>query len=151
MKYYSNSSVLAMGLLQSCTKSSIYHVQLVALTYMWLNKLFYVLLNCDTFECFSYIICLFSASYSTKCFQQLGEGWGCKNILHHIFGRCYHAIWNTWFYKRLTHWGRDRIYTISQTTFSNAFSRTKMNEFLLGFHWSLFPRFESTIFQQWFR
>ena len=34
----------------------------------------------------------------------------------------------------LTHWGRDQIDAISQTTFSNAFSRMKMNEFRLGFH-----------------
>ena len=51
----------------------------------------------------------------------------------------------------LTHWGRDQIDAISQTTFLNAFSRMKMNEFRLGFHWSLFLRFESTIFQHWFR
>ena len=40
---------------------------------------------------------------------------------------------------------------ISQTTFSNAFSWMKMNEFCLWFHWSLFLRFELTIFQHWFR
>ena len=51
----------------------------------------------------------------------------------------------------LTHWGRDQIDAISQTTFSNAFSRMKMNEFLQGFHWSLFLRFELTIFEHWFR
>ena len=51
----------------------------------------------------------------------------------------------------LTHWGRDQIDVISQTTFSNAFSRIKMNEFRLGFHWSLFLRFQLTIFQHWFR
>ena len=51
----------------------------------------------------------------------------------------------------LTHWGRDQIYAVSQTTFSNAFSRTKMNEFFIGFHWSLFLRFDLTIFQHWFR
>ena len=45
----------------------------------------------------------------------------------------------------LTHWGRDQIDAISQTTFSNAFPRMKMNEFLLGFHRSLFLRFELTI------
>ena len=50
----------------------------------------------------------------------------------------------------LTHWGRDQIDTISQTTFSNAFSRMKMNEFRLEFHWSLFLRLELTIFQHWF-
>ena len=40
---------------------------------------------------------------------------------------------------------------ISQTTFSNAFSWIKMFEFRLKFHWSLFPRVQLTIFQQWFR
>ena len=40
---------------------------------------------------------------------------------------------------------------ISQTTFSNAFSWMKMHEFRLRFHWSLFLRFELTIFQHWFR
>ena len=42
----------------------------------------------------------------------------------------------------LTHWSRDKIATISQTTSSNAFSWMKMYEFLLRFHWSLFLRFE---------
>ena len=40
---------------------------------------------------------------------------------------------------------------ISQTTLSNAFSWMKMFEFRLTFHWRLFPRVQSTIFQQWFR
>ena len=51
----------------------------------------------------------------------------------------------------LTHWGRDKIHDISQTTFSNAFSRLKMNELRLGFHWNLFLRFDLTIFQNRFR
>ena len=37
-------------------------------------------------------------------------------------------------------WGRDNIDAISKTTFSNAFSRTKMLEFQLEFHWNLFLR-----------
>ena len=37
-----------------------------------------------------------------------------------------------------THWGRDKIDAISQKTFWNAFSWMKMNEFCLGFHWSMF-------------
>ena len=40
----------------------------------------------------------------------------------------------------LTHWGRDEMNNISQTTFSNVFSSTKMFEFRLKFHSSLFPR-----------
>ena len=51
----------------------------------------------------------------------------------------------------LTHWGWHQIDAISQTTLSNAFPRMKMNEFRLGFHWSLFLKFELTIFQHWFR
>ena len=40
---------------------------------------------------------------------------------------------------------------ISQSTFSNAFSSMKMHESRLRFHWSLFLRFELTIFQRLFR
>ena len=35
--------------------------------------------------------------------------------------------------------------------FSNVFSGMKMHGFRLRFHWSLFLRFQSTIFQNWFR
>ena len=51
----------------------------------------------------------------------------------------------------LTHWGREKMAAISQTTFSNAFSWMKMDEFRLKFHWSLFLRCQLTIFQHWFR
>ena len=51
----------------------------------------------------------------------------------------------------LTHWGRDEMNNISQTTFSNVFSSMKMFEFRLKFHWSLFPRIQLTIFHHWFR
>ena len=40
---------------------------------------------------------------------------------------------------------------IFQTTYSNTFSWMKLYEFLLEFHWSLFLRVQSTIFQHWFR
>ena len=40
----------------------------------------------------------------------------------------------------LTHWGRDKMAAISQTTLSNAFSWKKILEFRLKFHWSLFLR-----------
>ena len=52
---------------------------------------------------------------------------------------------------RFTHWGRDKMATIFQTTFWNAFSRMKMYEFRLRFHWSLFLRVQLTIFQHWTR
>ena len=51
----------------------------------------------------------------------------------------------------LTHWGRDKMAAIFQTTFSNGFSWMKMYEFRLTFHWSLFLEVKLTIFQHWFR
>ena len=51
----------------------------------------------------------------------------------------------------LTHWGRDKMEAISQTTFSNAFSWMKMFEYWLKFHWNLFLRVQLIIFQHWFR
>ena len=50
----------------------------------------------------------------------------------------------------LTHWGRDKIAAVSQTTLSNAFSWMKMLEFWLRFQWSWFLRVLLTIFQHWF-
>ena len=38
----------------------------------------------------------------------------------------------------LTHWDRDKVAAISQTTFSYAFSWIRMFEFRLIFHWILF-------------
>ena len=40
----------------------------------------------------------------------------------------------------LTHWNRDKMDAIFQTTFSNAFSWMKMYKFRLRFHWILFPK-----------
>ena len=51
----------------------------------------------------------------------------------------------------LTHWGRDKMAAIFQTTFSNGFSWMKMFEFRLKCHWSLFQMVKLTIFQSWFR
>ena len=45
---------------------------------------------------------------------------------------------------KLTHWGRDNMDAISQTTFSSALSWMKMFEFRLKFHWSLFLRVQLT-------
>ena len=51
----------------------------------------------------------------------------------------------------LTHWGRDKMDAISQTTFSNEFSWMKMYEYRLKFYLSLFLRVQFTISQHWFR
>ena len=53
--------------------------------------------------------------------------------------------------KVLTHWSRDKIATIFQMAYSNAFCWMKMYEFPLIFHWSLFLMFQLTIIQHWFR
>ena len=42
-------------------------------------------------------------------------------------------------YRQLSHWDRDKMAAILQTTFSNAFSCLKMYELRLRFHWSLGP------------
>ena len=47
----------------------------------------------------------------------------------------------------LTHWDRDKMVAIFQTTFSNAFSWMKMYEFRLRFHWILFPWVLSVLVQ----
>ena len=51
----------------------------------------------------------------------------------------------------LTHWSWDKMATIFQITFSNAFSWMIMYKFWLRFHWSLFPMVQLTIFHHWFR
>ena len=51
----------------------------------------------------------------------------------------------------LTHWGRDKIDAILQTTFSNAISRMKVLEFLLRFHWLWLLSVQLTTFKDWFR
>ena len=53
--------------------------------------------------------------------------------------------------KVLTHWGRDKMDAISQTTCSSTFSWMKIYEFRLKFHWSLFLRVQLIIFQHRFR
>ena len=51
----------------------------------------------------------------------------------------------------LTHWGRDKMAAIFQTTFPNEFCWMKMYVFQLRFHGSLSLGVELTISQHWFR
>ena len=48
----------------------------------------------------------------------------------------------------LTHWGRDKMAAIFQTTVSNAFSWMKLYEFWLKFHWSLSQGVQLTMFHR---
>ena len=52
---------------------------------------------------------------------------------------------------QLTHWGRDKMDAIFQTTFSNGFSWMKMYEFRFKISLKFVPRVQLTIFQHWFR
>ena len=87
--------------------------------------------------------------------------WVNKNILHDCT-----SVFHTGFYLilashlhltlynvsvSLTHWDRDKIEAISQTTFSSASSCMKIFDFWFKFHWSLFLRVWLKIFQHWFR
>ena len=80
-----------------------------------------------------------------------------NSLYHHTFGEkstCFNNFGigaATGLVVMLTHWGRDKMDAISQTTLSNTFSWIKMFEFRLKFHWSLFPRVQLRIFQHWFR
>ena len=47
----------------------------------------------------------------------------------------YHVV-----FPNLTHWDRDKIAPISQTTFSNAFSCMKHMNFAQGSNWQFFPK-----------
>ena len=46
---------------------------------------------------------------------------------------------------QLTHWGRDKMDAISQTTFSHTISSMKTVVFWLNFHWNMFARVQLTI------
>ena len=76
---------------------------------------------------------------------------GRQAIIWTTDGRLYWRIYALLTFVALTHWGREKIAAIFQTTFSNAFSWMKMFKFRLRFLWSLFPRVQLTIFQHWFR
>ena len=96
---------------------------------------------------FLYEIAPIQCTFSPHC----GYQWPGALAPGHQYLQCWvstHAFAAVY---ELTHWGRDKIDAISQTTFSNAFSWMKMLELRLKFHWSLFPRVQLTISQHWFR
>ena len=68
-----------------------------------------------------------------------------REVGQHVNSRiCRNLTW-------LRQWGRDKMAAIFQKTLSNAFSWIKMFLFRLKFHWILFLRVQSTIFQHLFR
>ena len=85
--------------------------------------------------------------------------WKQPSIWHLVLINWEHLLCRLWFMSSwwvqmnwwLTHWGRDKMAAILQTTFWNTFSWMKMYEFWLQFHWMLFLRVQLTIFHHWFR
>ena len=84
---------------------------------------------------------LCSVSYAA---HHMGNTVSRKNVWENISKK-------SWRFPNLTHWGRDKMAAVSQTTISNAFSWMKIYTFRLRFHWSLFERVQLTIFRHWFR
>ena len=77
-----------------------------------------------------------------KCLETDTGGYGGQEILM--------GAWHCGMHD-LTHIPLDKMPTISQTTFSNAFSWTKSFVFWFEFQWSLFLRVQSTMSQHWSR
>ena len=69
----------------------------------------------------------------------------CFCTMRHVARQPFLGLFN------ITHWGRDEMAAIFQTTFSNTFSWMEMCKLRLLFHCSLFPMVRLTIFQHWFR
>ena len=100
----------------------------------------------------------FDVFFDLRLNKQLSKqswGWWFETPLHPLWRHCKgHFTCSSQCYVMwcpLTHWGWDKMPALLQTTLSNTFSWTKMLEFRLKFHWSLFIRDQLTIFQHWFR
>ena len=80
--------------------------------------------------------------FNPGCWKQNTGTWSCSSFLMDVVSNEFVSS---------THWGRDKMAAVSQTTLSNVFSWMRMLEFWLRFHWSLFLRVQLTIIQHWFR
>ena len=82
------------------------------------------------YVCMSWLICNPALKFVT--FLELGHG-----MLVNLLCETRYTRWDV---RTLTHWGRDKMDAISQTTSSRTFSWMKMFEFRLKFQWILFLR-----------
>ena len=95
------------------------------------------------------ILCEMAAILSTGrwvnicIFHQCG---GLVSSISHKTHMFTHLLLGIW----MPLWGQDKMATIFQTTYSNAFSWMKIYEFWFKCHWSLLPRVQLIIFQHWF-
>ena len=69
----------------------------------------------------------------------------CAYFLGYTVGQSQHVTCCA-FPSDKTHWGRDKMAAVFQTTFSNRFSWMKWYAFRLKFHWNLFVGVQLTIF-----
>ena len=84
--------------------------------------------------------------YSKFNFGLLFKEWRSPSTMAHVRFKST-PTWLETILWPLTHWGRNKMDDISQTTISKAFSWMKMFNFRFTFHGSLFLRFELIIFQ----
>ena len=75
----------------------------------------------------------------------------CHQARRHHLDQCWQRCMALLGQNKLTLWGWNKLAAIWQTTFSNAFSWTKMCECWLKFCWILSLRVQFTICQHWFR
>ena len=64
-----------------------------------------------------------------------------QNVVFNVLGQHVMVVWDSpWLWQDglLTHWGRNKMDAISQTTFWNVFSWMKIVEFQIKFHWNMF-------------
>ena len=92
----------------------------------------------------SYLWGVFHYALQISCLRHYMRNFYDKSISSYGIDYCL-PLW-----ARLTHWGRDKMAAVSQTTRSNALSWMKILKFRLRFHRSLFLRVQLTIIQHWF-
>ena len=98
-------------------------------------------LKIPSFIYISYCVCCVSAPHNPcrdatfrKCQRNVS---GSKSKMYVMESVWQIGSWMGLVHTILSHWGRDKMDTKSQTKFSCAFSWMKMYEFRLKFHWSL--------------
>ena len=141
---------------------SVWHEKISLWIYhFYRNKQLNVLSNCGIYYFLQLIGCvvkmwnlLFSSTHCNLMtpydVTHVGQRWSGNSFAARGYGS---LTWNNddlFSAGPLTHWGRDNIDAILQTTGLNVFSWMKMYEFRLQFHWSWFLRVQLAIFLHWF-
>ena len=146
------------------TNLSVSWSKVITLLYLWLR-------NCTCAYKFPLIKYFFYMKMNLKCHLQNGGNFKLASMCLWIYlvssclrarldSRGPHSVlccrFSHWLINRRDNigsvsWGRNKIDTISHTTFSNAFCWMKIYWFRLKFHLSLFTRVQLMMIQHWFR